>query len=140
MVAAFPPSGNRRDGSHEGDPNDPPREVLPIVLEAVRRYDEFRKARALVPDDIPLRPTGAKPTRTPEELARLGADVFDRRVRRALRPEDDGKFVAVDVVTGEYEVDADDYAAVARLRARVPAADVWLARAGSPATCRKSGS
>jgi len=58
------------------------------------------------------------PTRTPEELARLGADVFDRRVRPALRPEDDGKFVAVDVVTGEYEVDDDDYAAVARLRAR----------------------
>ncbi|HTK75884.1 MAG TPA: hypothetical protein VL371_11545 [Gemmataceae bacterium] len=76
------------------------------------------------------------PTRTPEDLARLGADVFDRRVRRALRPEDDGKFVAIDVVTGEYEVDGDDYAAVARLRARVPAADVWLARAGSPTTYR----
>ena len=58
---------SRRNGSHEGDPNEAPREVLPIVLEAVRRYDEFHKARALVPDDIPLKPTGAKPTRTPEE-------------------------------------------------------------------------
>jgi hypothetical protein len=76
------------------------------------------------------------PSHSPEELARLGADVFDRRVRPSLRPEDDGKFVAVDVVSGEYEIDADDYAAVTRLRARVPAADVWLARAGSPATCR----
>lgn len=71
-----------------------------------------------------------------EELARLGAEVFDRRVRPSLRPEDDGKFVAVDVASGEYEVDPDDYAAVTRLRARVPAADVWLARAGSRATCR----
>src|SRR5438094_8107836 len=77
-----------------------------------------------------------EPHRTPEELARLGAEVFDRRVRRALRPEDDGKFVAVDVVTGEYEVDADDYAAVARLRARVPTAGLRLARAGSPTTYR----
>ena len=76
------------------------------------------------------------PSRSPEELARLGAEVFDRRVRPSLRPEDDGKFVAVDVVSGEYEIDSDDYAAVTRLRARVPAADVWLARAGSPATCR----
>ncbi len=76
------------------------------------------------------------PSRSPEELARLGGELFDRRVRPSLRPEDDGKFVAIDVVSGEYEIDSDDYAAVTRLRARVPAADVWLARAGSPATCR----
>lgn len=76
------------------------------------------------------------PPRTLEELARLGAEAFDRRVRPALRPEDDGKFVAIDVVSEEYEIDPDDYAAVTRLRARVPAADVWLARAGSRATCR----
>jgi hypothetical protein len=77
-----------------------------------------------------------KPSRTPAELARLGSEVFDRRVRPALRPEDDGKFVAIDVRTGEFEIDADDYAAVTRLSARVPAADVWLARAGSPTTYR----
>ena len=76
------------------------------------------------------------PSRSPEELARLGGEVFDRRVRPSLRPEDDGKFVAIDVLSGEYEIDSDDYAAVTRLRARVPSADVWLARAGSPATCR----
>ena len=76
------------------------------------------------------------PPRSPEELARLGGEVFARRVQPSLRPEDDGKFVAVDVVSGAYEVDGDDYAAVARLRARVPAADVWLARVGSPTTYR----
>jgi hypothetical protein len=80
-------------------------------------------------------PTTGSP-RSPEELARLGGEVFERCVRPSLRPEDDGKFVAIDVVSGEYEIDSDDYAAVARLRARLPSADVWLARAGSPATCR----
>ena len=74
--------------------------------------------------------------RSSEELARLGGEVFERCVRPSLRPEDDGKFVAVDVVSGAYEVDRDDYMAVTRLRARVPSADVGLARAGSPATCR----
>jgi hypothetical protein len=74
--------------------------------------------------------------RTLDELARLGGDIFDRQVRPVLRPEDDGKFVAIDVETGNYEVDADDYAAVARLRARKPAADVWLVRAGYPTTYR----
>jgi hypothetical protein len=74
--------------------------------------------------------------RTLDELARLGGDLFDRQVRPVLRPEDNGKFVAIDVETGDYEMDDDDYAAVARLRSRQPAADVWLMRAGSPTTYR----
>jgi hypothetical protein len=74
--------------------------------------------------------------RTLDELAALGQDVFDREVRPAIRPEDDGKFVAIDVSTGDYEIDEDDYAAVTRLRAREPAADVWLMRAGSPTAYR----
>ena len=74
--------------------------------------------------------------RSPEELGRLGAEAFDRHVRPTLRPEDDGKFVAIDVVTGDHEIDADDYTAVMRLRARRPSADVWLACVGQPATCR----
>src|SRR5882672_7500 len=71
--------------------------------------------------------------RTLDELARLGGDIFDRQIRPALRPEDDGKFVAIDVETCDYEMDDDDYAAVARMRSRNPAADVWLMRAGYPA-------
>ena len=73
---------------------------------------------------------------TPEELARLGDEIFDRRVRPTLRSEDDGKFVAIDVDTGEYEMDEDDYTAVMRLRARMPAADMWLVCAGYPTTYR----
>ena len=74
--------------------------------------------------------------RTPEELARLATEVFDRLVKPALRPEDEHKFVAIDVETGEFEVDADDYAAVTRLGDRCPSADIWLRRAGHPAACQ----
>jgi hypothetical protein len=73
-----------------------------------------------------------EPRRSLEELARLGVEAFDHHVRPVLRPEDDGKFVAIDVVSGEYEIDADDYSAVTRLRARRPGAEVWLERAGRP--------
>ena len=52
------------------------------------------------------------------ELARLGTEVFVTRIRPTLRPEDDGKFVAIDVATGDYELDSGDYAAVTRLRGR----------------------
>jgi hypothetical protein len=81
------------------------------------------------PPGVPAVPTTK---RSLDELARLGGDVFDRQVRAALRPEDEGKFVAIDVESGAYEIDEDDYAAVARLRSRLPGADVWLIRAGYP--------
>ncbi len=74
--------------------------------------------------------------RSPEELARLGAEMLERRVRPMLGPEDDGKFVAIDVQTGDYEVDEDDYAAVSRLHTRTPAAQVWLSRVGQSAAYR----
>ena len=67
---------------------------------------------------------------SPEELARLGEQIFDQQIGPALKATDKGKFVAIDVDTGEYEIDADDYSAVMRLRSRVPAADIWLMCAG----------
>ena len=78
------------------------------------------------------------PRRSLDELGHLGGEIFDRQVLPALRPEDDRKFVAIDVATGDYEMDEDDYAAVARLRARKPSADIWLTRAGYP-TAYKMG-
>jgi hypothetical protein len=74
----------------------------------------------------------AATNRTLDELSGLGGAIFDQKVRPSLCPDDDGKFVANDVETGDYEIDVDDYAAVARLRSRKPAADVWLMRAGYP--------
>ena len=74
--------------------------------------------------------------RSPEEVARLGEVAFDRHVRPRLRPEDDGKFVAINVDTGDYEIDDDDYALVTRMHTRYPAADIWLMRAGCKAAYR----
>lgn len=71
-----------------------------------------------------------------EELARRGAETYTQRVRPLLRPEDEGKFVAVDVESGVFEVDEDDHAAVSRLHRRTPGAQVWLVRAGYPTTHR----
>jgi hypothetical protein len=36
-------------------------EIEPVILEAVRRFDELREARLLVPESAELLPTGAKP-------------------------------------------------------------------------------
>ncbi|MGH7338310.1 MAG: DUF4388 domain-containing protein, partial [Myxococcota bacterium] len=42
-------------------------ELMALLLEAMRRYDELRRARALVPDEARLRAGDAKPTAPPEE-------------------------------------------------------------------------
>ena len=47
---------------------DPPsRDVVPLLLEGMRRYDEFQRAAALVPDDLYLGASGQKPTALAEE-------------------------------------------------------------------------
>ena len=74
----------------------------------------------------------ANSRRSLDELARLGGKIFDRAVRPTLRPGDHGKFVAIDVTNGDYEMDKDDYTAVASMRARNSAADIWLMCAGYP--------
>ena len=80
--------------------------------------------------------TVAKSTRSLDEVAVLGEEIFDRQIRPALGPKDDGKFVAIDVETGANEMDEDDYTAIVRLKSRLPAADIWLMRVGYRATCR----
>lgn len=40
----------------------PPRDLIPIILEGMRRHDEFQRFCALVPDGISLKPTGVEAT------------------------------------------------------------------------------
>lgn len=70
------------------------------------------------------------------EEARLGQAAYDQHVRHKLRPEDDGKYVAVEIHSGDYEIDADDYQAIERLLARLPEARILLLRVGYPTTIR----
>lgn len=46
---------------------DGPLAVLPLVMEGMRRVDEYRRACALLPDEVRLRPTGQRPTRPTDE-------------------------------------------------------------------------
>ena len=66
-----------------------------------------------------------------EEYARRGDAVYERDLRPLIEPGEDGKYVAIDIETGAYEVDANELAAADRLLARVPDAQTWLRRIGS---------
>jgi hypothetical protein len=73
----------------------------------------------------------AQPRYDKDEFARRGDKIYDRDIRQTLEKTRDGQFVAIDIETGTYEVDADELAASDRLTARVPNAQVWLRRIGS---------
>jgi hypothetical protein len=72
-----------------------------------------------------------KPRYSKEEFAKRGDAIFEKAIRPHLKNEDDDDFVAIDIETRAYEVDKDEMAACDRLRARVPAAQVWLRKVGS---------
>jgi hypothetical protein len=82
----------------------------------------------------------ATSTRRPlDELCRLGDEIFRTRIQPKLGPEFDGKFVVIDVDTGEYEIDDKEYPAFAKLDARFPDSDKFLARAGYRGACSFGG-
>src|SRR5207237_10874877 len=64
-----------------------PREILPLVLEAMRRYDELQEASALAPDDVFLQPTATKPTPHPGEKDGSFLQALWERASQGATPE-----------------------------------------------------
>lgn len=80
-----------------------------------------------------------EPRYSKEDFARRGQAIYERDIRPHIKTGDEGKFVAIDIETGAYEMDRDDYAATERLLARSPTAQVWLVRVGHRAAYRIGG-
>ena len=72
----------------------------------------------------------ARQTMSPEEIGRRGQDYYEQFLRDKLEPEHTGKFLALDVETGEYEMDADEMTAIDRARARMPDKIFYILRVG----------
>ncbi len=65
-----------------------------------------------------------------EELARRGDAIYEKDVRPQLKPADEGKFAAIDIESGMYEIEPDELKAGNKLRARIPEAQIWIVRVG----------
>jgi hypothetical protein len=64
------------------------------------------------------------------EFARRGIALF-KKLRPQIPEEHNDDFIAIDIETGDYEVHANELTAAARLRKRVPGAQIWLVQVGS---------
>jgi hypothetical protein len=76
------------------------------------------------------------PKYSKEEFARRGQAIFAREVAPKLSGANSGKIVAIDIESGEFALDIDTLRAAQALRARIPDAQIWCVRIGSPAVER----
>jgi hypothetical protein len=74
-----------------------------------------------------------------EEFARLGDAIYEQHVRPQLKAGDEGKFAAIDIETGRYEIADAERTAGNRLRALIPEAQIWMVRVGSRSVHRVGG-
>ena len=70
------------------------------------------------------------PDLTLEEMADLGDKIYREKIRPTLTEADIGKFVHIDVTSGEYEIDDDDITGDVMLSERVPNAKIYGLRVG----------
>jgi hypothetical protein len=60
------------------------------------------------------------PRYSTEEIATRGREIYEKQLRAKLEPDNIGKFLVIDIETGEYEMDADGEAASLRARNKKP--------------------
>jgi hypothetical protein len=76
---------------------------------------------------------------SPEEVAARGEAIYAQSIRDQVEFVHKGKFLVVDIETGNFEIDADDLSATKRALARSQDAALYGVRIGSPAAYRLGG-
>jgi hypothetical protein len=75
-----------------------------------------------------------------DAIGRRGEEIYEQSIRRQIEDGNLGKFVAIDINSGEYEVGADHLETVNRLHSRRQNAEVYTIKIGYPATAVIGGS
>ena len=76
---------------------------------------------------------------TSKEVASRGEEIYKREIRDKVESKHKGKFLAIDIETGEYEMNTDDLVATKRLLAKQPNAVVYGLQIGFPTAYRIGG-
>jgi len=78
-------------------------------------------------------------TETGQQIGQRGQALYDQKIRPQVEQDHRGKFLILDVNTGDYEIDAEDLTASKRLLARRPNAALFGVRIGRRAAYRLVG-
>ena len=74
-----------------------------------------------------------------DEAVRRAKELYDKRIRTHVEPKNNGKYLMLDIESGEYEI-GDDYSSLSdRMLQRKPEAALVAMRIGYPALGRVGG-
>jgi hypothetical protein len=76
---------------------------------------------------------------TQEEIARIAEEIYRREIRPKVMPQHKGKFLTLDIESGDYEIDEDDLTGEKKLRARHPDGNFFGFRIGYKAAYALGG-
>ncbi len=68
---------------------------------------------------------------TKEEIVQRGQEIYEREIKSLVEADYNGRVVAIDVRTGEFEVAIDAITSAQQLRIRQPEAIIFVQRVGS---------
>ena len=68
------------------------------------------------------------------EVTELAKVIYQEKIKHLVEPAENGKYIVIDVESGDYEIDEDHITASDRLRARRPNAATYAGRVGYPTT------
>lgn len=71
------------------------------------------------------------PRYSSEEIAQHGQCLYEQKIQSQLAESETGKFLVLDIETGQYEIDTDEMAALKRAKEKNPNAALYLLRVGS---------
>src|ERR671910_1534713 len=71
-----------------------------------------------------------------QEVARRGKEIYEREIRAEVEPEQEGRFLVVDVNSGSYALADDELEAFDRAQAKTPEGVLYLIRVGRRAAHR----
>ena len=74
------------------------------------------------------------------EVTELAKAIYQEKIKHLVEPAENGKYVVIDVESGDYEIDEELIPASDRLYARRPNAAAYGGRVGYPTTYDLSGS
>lgn len=69
-------------------------------------------------------------------IAARGEEIYHQRLREKVESNHKGKFLTIDIETGNYEIDADEVVSSMRLLEKHPEAVLYCLRIGFPAAHR----
>ncbi len=79
------------------------------------------------------------PRYTSSEIVQRGQALYDQQIRAKVDPSAKGKFLVLNIETGEYEIDADELAALRRAKVKNPDAPLYILRVGYATAYRLGG-